>query len=130
MRVCLVLFCCLLVGSARAEEVNILDCGAVADGTTLCTPAIQKAIDRCAAAGGGTVMVPAGRFLTNTVFLKSNSITGTGTIDGQGFKKHYPTNGPRHNDTRLFRSKKITVQDVTLGQECEDSAVKEWNNLT
>ncbi len=147
MRVYLVLFCCLLAGSVRAENVNILDCGAVADGTTLATPAIQKAIDRCASAGGGTVTVPAGRFLTNTVFLKSNvnlhlgqgavllggtdpkaftqaviyangienaSITGPGTIDGQGFKKHYPTNGPRHNDIRLFRSKRITVQDVTL----------------
>jgi polygalacturonase len=147
MRVHLVLFCCLLAGSVRAEDVNILDCGAVPDGTTLSTPAIQKAIDRCASTGGGTVTVPPGRFLTHTVFLKSNvnlhlgqgavllggtdpkaftqavvyangienaSITGTGTIDGQGFKKYYPTNGPRHNDIRLFRSKKITVQDVTL----------------
>ncbi|MCX5646660.1 MAG: glycosyl hydrolase family 28-related protein [Phycisphaerae bacterium] len=147
MRVHLVLFCCLVAGSARAEDVNVLDSGAVPDGTTLSTPAIQKAIDRCASTGGGTVTVPPGRFLTNTVFLKSNvnlhlgqgavllgstdpkaftqavvyangienaSITGTGTIDGQGFKKHYPTNGPRHNDIRLFRSKKITVQDVTL----------------
>ncbi len=147
MRIYLVLLGSLLVSSVRAEDVNILDCGAVPDGTTLATAAIQKAIDRCAAAGGGTVTVPAGRFLTNTVFLKSNvnlhlgqgavllggtdpkafkqavvyadgienaSITGTGTIDGQGFKKYYPTNGPRHNDIRLFRSKKITVQDVTL----------------
>jgi hypothetical protein len=71
MRICLFLFCCFLAGSALAEDVNILDCGAVPDGTTLSTPAIQKAIDRCASAGGGTVRVPAGRFLTNTVFLKN-----------------------------------------------------------
>lgn len=147
MRVYRVLFCCLLAGSVRAADVNILDCGAVPDGKTLSTQAIQKAVDRCASTGGGTVTVPPGRFLTHTVFLKSNvnlhlgqgavllggtdpkaftqalvyangienaSITGRGTIDGQGFKKHYPTNGPRHNDIRLFQSKKITVQDITL----------------
>jgi len=36
------------------------------------TEAIQKAIDDCAAAGGGTVLVPEGNFLTNPIFLKSN----------------------------------------------------------
>jgi polygalacturonase len=51
---------------------NIADFGAVADGATLCTPAIQKAIDVCAQAGGGKVLVPSGRFLTNALFLKSN----------------------------------------------------------
>ena len=36
------------------------------------TDAIQKAIDDCAAAGGGTVLVPKGNFLTNPLFLKNN----------------------------------------------------------
>ncbi len=36
------------------------------------TDAIQKAIDYCAAAGGGTVLVPKGNFLTNPLFLKNN----------------------------------------------------------
>jgi len=36
------------------------------------TEAIQQAIDDCAAAGGGTVLVPEGNFLTNPLFLKSN----------------------------------------------------------
>lgn len=36
------------------------------------TEAIQKAIDDCAANGGGTVRVPAGNYLTNPLFLKSN----------------------------------------------------------
>lgn len=36
------------------------------------TEAIQKAIDDCAAAGGGTVLVPEGNFLTNPIFLKNN----------------------------------------------------------
>jgi polygalacturonase len=51
---------------------NVMDFGAVADGKTYCTPAIQKAIDDCAAAGGGRVIFPAGKYLTNALFLKSN----------------------------------------------------------
>ena len=51
---------------------NILDHGAVADGKTLCTAAIQSAIDACAAAGGGRVVGPAGIFVTGTIWLKSN----------------------------------------------------------
>ena len=34
---------------------NIKDFGAVADGTTLCTKAVQKAVDFCHANGGGIV---------------------------------------------------------------------------
>jgi polygalacturonase len=49
----------------------VLTFGAVADGKTLATAALQQAIDACAAAGGGTVIVPSGVFLTRTVFLKS-----------------------------------------------------------
>ena len=36
------------------------------------TNAFQKAIDDCAQAGGGTVLVPRGNYLTNPLFLKSN----------------------------------------------------------
>ena len=64
------------VGSGAAARPQkpflVTNYGALGDGGTLCTRAIQTAIDRCAAAGGGTVTVPAGRFLTTTVFLKSN----------------------------------------------------------
>lgn len=51
---------------------NILDYGAVADGVTVNTAAIQAAIDDCAAHGGGRVTVPSGAFITGTVYLKSN----------------------------------------------------------
>ncbi|MBQ6472281.1 MAG: right-handed parallel beta-helix repeat-containing protein [Victivallales bacterium] len=52
--------------------MNIVDFGAVADGATVNTKAIQTAIDACAAVGGGTVTVPAGVFVTGTIWLRSH----------------------------------------------------------
>jgi polygalacturonase len=51
---------------------RITDFGARADGTTLNTDAIAKAIATCAKVGGGRVVVPAGKFLTGAIHLKSN----------------------------------------------------------
>ena len=45
--------------------------GAVGDGQQDCTAAIRRAIGACADAGGGRVVVPAGRFLTGAVHLRS-----------------------------------------------------------
>lgn len=46
--------------------------GAKGDGTTLDTPAINKAIETAAAAGGGTVYFAGGRYLCFSIHLKSN----------------------------------------------------------
>ena len=46
---------------------NIQSYGAVADGVTLNTAAIQAAIDACAAASGGRVTVPTGTYKTGTI---------------------------------------------------------------
>ena len=51
---------------------DITNYGATPDGVTLNTSAIAKAIDACANAGGGRVLVPPGRFLTGAIHLKSN----------------------------------------------------------
>lgn len=56
--------------SAATKEYDIAAFGAVADGRTVNTAAIQSAIDACAAAGGGTLVVPKGEFVTGSVFLK------------------------------------------------------------
>jgi parallel beta-helix repeat protein len=56
--------------NSRSENYNILDYGAIKDQKS--TLAIQKAIDACFKAGGGTVVIPAGRFVTGTIELKSN----------------------------------------------------------
>ena len=46
--------------------------GAKGDGITKDTVAVQAAIDAAGAAGGGEVVVPAGRYLCGTLYLKSN----------------------------------------------------------
>jgi polygalacturonase len=50
---------------------DVRDCGAVNDGLNLDTPAIQSAIDRVAAGGGGVIEFPPGRYLTGTLFLRT-----------------------------------------------------------
>lgn len=53
---------------------NVLDFGAVGDGVTDCTDAVQRAIDAAAAAGGGRVYFPAGEYLSRTLYLKSGCV--------------------------------------------------------
>ncbi|HEX8903857.1 MAG TPA: glycoside hydrolase family 28 protein [Longimicrobiaceae bacterium] len=53
------------------RDFSITRYGAVAGGTADATRAIAAAIDACAAAGGGRVVVPAGRFLTGAIHLRS-----------------------------------------------------------
>lgn len=58
--------------SSNKIVFNIIDYGAVADGKTINTKAIQQAIDDCSANKGGTVLIPPGIFMTGTFELKSN----------------------------------------------------------
>ncbi len=51
--------------------ISITAMGAVGDGKTLNTQAINHAIETCAARGGGVVSVPSGVFVTGTVHMKS-----------------------------------------------------------
>ncbi len=46
--------------------------GAIPDGKTLSSPFIQKAIDACAAKGGGIVTLKPGAYISGSLFLKSN----------------------------------------------------------
>jgi polygalacturonase len=61
---------CTLAGAA--ENIDVKQHGAVGDGKTLDTIAIQKAIDQANAAGGGIVNLPAGKFVVGTILLKDN----------------------------------------------------------
>ena len=55
-----------------AGTFAITSYGAVADGKTMNTDAIAKTIDACSKAGGGHVIIPAGKWLTGPIVLKSN----------------------------------------------------------
>ena len=58
---------------AKPEIVlNVRDFGALGDGATKDTAALQQAIDRCFVLGGGEALVPAGNYLTGSIQLKSN----------------------------------------------------------
>lgn len=50
---------------------RVAEFGAVGDGTTVNTVAIQKAVDACTAAGGGVVLVEKGDYVTGTLVLKN-----------------------------------------------------------
>ncbi len=56
----------------KTDTFNIIKYGAVADGYTLNTVSINKAIEDASAQGGGVVLIPAGKWLTGPVVLKSN----------------------------------------------------------
>ena len=58
-----------LLSGAEAEAL-ITDFGAVADGKSVNTKAIQDAIDHLAARGGGTVIIPRGIFVSGALFFK------------------------------------------------------------
>lgn len=53
------------------HTVSVREHGAVGDGTADDTAAIQQAIDAAAAAGGGRVVLPAGRYLSRPLTLRS-----------------------------------------------------------
>ena len=67
-------WCAGLVCAALASaggDFSIADFGAKTDGSK-CTEAIARTIAACAAAGGGRVVVPAGRWFTGAIRLKSD----------------------------------------------------------
>lgn len=56
----------------KRDTFNIMNYGAIADGMTLNSVSINKAIDECAKQGGGTVLIPRGSFVTGPIIMKSN----------------------------------------------------------
>jgi polygalacturonase len=56
----------------RRDPLDIRRFGAVPDGQTSSTAAIQRAIDTCGRGGGGMVVVPPGRYLSGALFLRSH----------------------------------------------------------
>ena len=106
--------------TARAGQVSVFNVrahGALGDGQTLDSPAIQSAIDACAAQGGGTVTLPAGQYLTGSLFLRDNIslyLDAGAVLLGSENPDDYPVIHSRwegkHQDTY---APLITGQDLT-----------------
>lgn len=78
---------------AAVKVCNVRTHGAKADGVTKDTRAIQAAIDDCASAGGGRVMLAGGTFVSGPVVLKSNitlDIAKGATLLGSPDHADYP----------------------------------------
>jgi polygalacturonase len=85
--------------TSSALTVSIADRGAVRDGKTINTVAIQAAVDECARGGGGTVLVPAGVWETGSIELKSQvtlQLDPGATLRGSASLSDYPANGFKH----------------------------------
>lgn len=70
-----IVFCILAVvftSQVYGETFDVKKYGALGDGKTIDTAAINKTIEAAAAAGGGTVKFPAGTYLSYSIHLKSN----------------------------------------------------------
>jgi hypothetical protein len=74
-------------------QLNVRDLGAMGDGTTNDTVAIQQALDRCWVLGGGEVLLPAGTYRTGALALRSNTLLRlqeNAVISGSGEFADYP----------------------------------------
>jgi polygalacturonase len=91
---------------APNQFFNVRAFGATGDGKTLDTPAINQAIVAAATAGGGTVELPAGTYLSGSIELKNNIhllIDAGATILGapqtmNAYDQEEPFTGPAYQD--------------------------------
>ncbi len=77
----------------RKDTFNIIKYGAKADGQTLNSKAINQAITACSEAGGGTVIIPAGLWLTGPVIFQNNvnlHLNRGAVLQFSENKDHYP----------------------------------------
>ncbi|BAV08665.1 Pectate lyase superfamily protein [Filimonas lacunae] len=110
---------CLFTAAVAQQKVKtvytITQFGAKGDGLTVNTAAIQAAINKAAAAGGGRVLVPAGRFVTGSLQLKSNTelhLAQNAVLMGSVNRLDYGNNVPLFYKKDDFRTA-IIADDVT-----------------
>ncbi len=105
-----------------AGVYDVTEYGAVGDGATLNTQAIQRAIDECAAAEGGTVVIPPGQFVTGTLYLKSGvhlRVDHAATVLGSTDIADYPVTKCAYPS----RSDRYTARALIWGEGLEDVAI-------
>ena len=122
MKVIVTILASLCIASMHAADFNIKNYGAQSDTTVLSTHALQSAINACADAGGGRVVVPAGIYKIGTIQLKSHVhlyLEQGATLYGSTRLEDYI---PMKSDYLSLRTQTTTiqliyadgVQDVTI----------------
>lgn len=108
-------------------RVTITDYGAVADGSTLNTDAIQKAIDACSEAGGGTVFLPPGRFMSGTVQLRSRvglELEAGAVLVGSPNVEDYRESGFVHVDNHFSQLEGGQSTSLIYASDAEDISIR------
>ena len=107
-------------------NTNVLDYGAVSGGKVLCTEAINAAIEACANSGGGRVTVPAGFYLSGTIWLRSGvelHLEHNSTIKGSDNLDDYnPVDAYEQNMSSPVNEKWLG-KHLLIAHECENVAV-------
>ncbi|NDW11147.1 glycoside hydrolase family 28 protein [Dysgonomonas sp. 520] len=94
----------------KNNSYSITDFGAIGDGKTLNTEAIQKAIDKCTGNGGGTVIIPSGEFLSGTIYMKNNvmlHLEEGALLKGSASFDDYPDNKVNYVNSFSYPSGKL-----------------------
>lgn len=122
------LFILAVSASGAAPVFNVVDYGAKNDGSASSTQAIRKAIDACAAAGGGTVLFPAGTYRTGAIQLVSNmilDIEAGATVRFEANLAEYPLVRGRYEGTEA-----ITPSPLIGGENLENVTITGRGTLT
>ena len=118
------------VGVATVKLCDARAHGAKADGVTKDTKAIQAAIDDCANAGGGTVRLIGGTFLTGPILLKSNitlEIEKGAVLLGSPDRADYPMVTFARNQTVQPLVSAVNAKNVAIvGEGTIDGNGKVW----
>lgn len=103
---------CTAQTKSQKSPYNVRDFGAVGDGRTLDTKAIQAAIGACVNKGGGTVYFPAGTYLSGTIYLRDHIrldldagavILGSANVEDYPFIMcGFPSRADRYNGRALI----------------------------
>lgn len=67
------------------RRYNINNFSAIADGKTLNTETVQKAVSECSANGGDVVRFDRGRYALSTVFLNARNPQGTEILGAESY---------------------------------------------
>jgi exo-poly-alpha-galacturonosidase len=132
--VTLVLNTVITINARSAKRYMITDHGAIGDGETLNTQAIQATIDLCASEGGGTIVIPAGTFLSGAIFLKQGvdlTVEKDGVLKGTDNPEDYPQVFTRWEGVeREWTSAFINAFDMTdvdlTGEGMIDGSGDQW----